>query len=136
MPKRRLSFKIRIPEYRAPRTAWRREIHHACAAAMREKGIVYSESDRLEVCLRLYLVPAKLAKVDVDNRLKDVMDALQGHVGGQGVKRRSLRALIPNDSQIFRASVEKLEVRAGMDNFGEIIVRKYKPGTKFKRSSG
>jgi Holliday junction resolvase RusA-like endonuclease len=126
MPKRPLTFKVRIPEYRAPRTAWRRSIHRIAAAAMRERGITYRPEDRLEINLRLYLAPAKLAVVDVDNRLKDAMDALQGHVGGGGRKHRALGALIPNDSQIWRATVEKAPAPAQSKGFGHLSVRKYR----------
>ena len=40
MPKRKLSLKVRIPEYKAPRNAWRRGIH---GAVMEEKEYIESE---------------------------------------------------------------------------------------------
>jgi hypothetical protein len=44
---------------------------------------------------------------DVDNRLKDILDALQARVGGPK-KVRKLVPLVPNDYQILRATVEKV----------------------------
>ncbi len=34
----------------------------------------YTPKDKLEIYLRLYLREPDLSKIDVDNRLKDVMD--------------------------------------------------------------
>ncbi len=38
---------------------------------------------------------------DIDNRLKDILDALQGRVGGSKGKK-PLKQIIPNDRQVFR----------------------------------
>jgi hypothetical protein len=68
--------------------------------------IRYLGGDRLEISVMLYLKPSHLAMSDLDNRLKDVLDALQGRAGGPKARRR-LNPIIPNDSQIWRATVEK-----------------------------
>ncbi len=48
---------------------------------MIETKIRYTPKDKLEIYLRLYFREPDLSRIDVDNRLKDVMDALQGQVG-------------------------------------------------------
>jgi hypothetical protein len=65
--------------------------------------------------------------VDVDNRLKDFLDALQGHVGGGGKKQRMVRPLIPNDNQIFRVIAEKcLPPKQRRHGRGHLTIRKHK----------
>ena len=44
---------------------------------------------------------------DVDNQLKDVLDALQGRMGG---KSRIAKSLIDNDSQIIAVTISKVLV--------------------------
>ncbi len=107
MPKQPLKLKVRLPKYRYPRNAWRRDIRKAVAARMIETKIHYTPKDRLEIYLRLYFREPDLSRIDVDNRLKDVMDALQGQVGGAGKKRPRPKKILPNDSQIYRVTVEK-----------------------------
>src|SRR5262245_19341966 len=106
MPKPRLKMKFRIPPYRSPRNAWRRAIHAEAVAARDRHGIRYSPSDHLEVSVMLYMPNADLAVNDVDNRMKDIFDALQGRAGGPKSKR-TIPAIIPNDNQIFRVEMEK-----------------------------
>ncbi len=53
---------------------------------MKAANVRYTSKDRLEIYLRLYFREPDLSKIDVDNRLKDVMDALQGQVECLGVK--------------------------------------------------
>jgi uncharacterized protein YfaA (DUF2138 family) len=60
---------------------------------------------------------------DVDNRLKDVMDALQGRAGGSKVRRR-LMAVIPNDVQIYRVVIAKSLSPAQSRGFGHLTVRR------------
>ena len=43
---------------------------------------------------------------DVDNRLKDVLDALQGRAGGSEALRL-LKQIVLNDSQIYRFTITK-----------------------------
>ncbi len=74
---------------------------------MRAANIVYSEADWLAVEVQFVMTPAMLQFHDVDNRLKDVLDALQARVGGPK-KIRRLAPIIPNDYQIVRATVEKV----------------------------
>jgi hypothetical protein len=87
---------------------------------MRAAGIVYSEADWLAVEVQLVMTEAMLRFHDVDNRLKDVLDALQARVGGPK-KVRKLPPLVPNDFQIIRASVEKV---AGEVLGGRLTIRR------------
>jgi hypothetical protein len=101
------ALEVSLPPYEAPRNAWRVKIHAAASEAMRVAGIVYSEGDWLAVEVQLVMTAAMLQFHDVDNRLKDVLDALQARVGGPK-KIRRLPPLIPNDYQIVRATIEKV----------------------------
>jgi Holliday junction resolvase RusA-like endonuclease len=97
------------------------------AEAIRTAGVGYSAEDRLELDVRIYLTKPALVMHDVDNRLKDIMDALQGHVQGTGKKGRALPALIPNDNQIFRVIVEKQAPSKQSHGQGHVTIRAYKP---------
>ncbi len=87
---------------------------------MRASGIAYSEADWLALDVQLVMTEAMLRFHDVDNRLKDVLDALQARVGGPK-KVRNLVPLVPNDFQITRASVEKV---AGNVLGGRLTIRR------------
>ena len=100
------ALEVSLPPYETPRNAWRVKIHAAAAEAMRAAGIVYSEGEWLAVEVQLVMTAEMLQFHDVDNRLKDVLDALQARVGGPK-KIRTLAPIIPNDYQIVRATVEK-----------------------------
>lgn len=109
MPKPRKTLRIRLLPYLAPRLKWRKSLLSAVRRAKRARGITYDESDRLALTIRLYLVGRNLDRIDVDNRLKDVMDALQGQIGGQGKKMKRPRdPIIKNDRQVWRVTIEKI----------------------------
>ena len=107
MPKRPLKISFRIPPYPSGRKLkWRHAIYAAADEARKQAGVKYTQRDRLEVHVRLYMDASLLASHDVDNRAKDVLDALQGRAGGS--KRvRQLSAIIPNNNQVFKLVVEK-----------------------------
>lgn len=128
MPKRRMTVKVRIPPYGRPRNLWRERIHEAARQAMDERGVVYVDGDRLELDVRIYLRDEAIEIHDVDNRLKDIMDALQGRVGGPK-KHRRLAALVPNDNQIYRVVIEKQAPPWQSGGFGHLTVRQYRPRT-------
>jgi hypothetical protein len=69
---------LRIPPYEAPRNAWRKKLHHVVLKRQRKSPVRYTEEDKLEVEIRLYIKGMGLTLHDVDNRLKDILDALQG----------------------------------------------------------
>lgn len=123
MAKRPLKLKIRIPPYETPRNAWRRKLHACVAAKQRESTVRYRILDRLEIEAMIYMKPVALRKHDVDNRLKDVLDALQGRAGGSK-SRRTLEPIIPNDCVVYRAIVEKREMPKQSRGDGHLIVRR------------
>jgi hypothetical protein len=67
---------------------------------------------------------AALLSHDVDNRLKDIMDALQGRAGGSK-KLRAYSPIIPNDKQIFRVIIEKSLPPPQSKGLGHLIITKY-----------
>src|SRR3989454_226712 len=84
MAKRRFTFSSLLPPYAPPRNEWRRRVHAAVLEAQAARGVGYSEGDRLEVRLELYLGGRPLAMMDIDDRVNDVIDALRGHIAGPG----------------------------------------------------
>lgn len=99
MAKRRLKIHFRIPPYVTPRNDWRRLIYDTASAEMRAQHVTYRADDVLAVSVILYFGNVAIRFHDVDNRLKDVLDALQGRMGGSKAVREH-QPLIPNDSQI------------------------------------
>ena len=127
MPKRPLKLHVRIPSYRGPRNAWRRSIHAAIVDAQSRSAARYDASDRLEVAVRFYMPASALTAHDVDNRLKDVLDAVQGRAGGS--KRvRTLSPIVPNDRQIFRVIVEKQLPPKQSRGLGHLTIRRLSGG--------
>jgi hypothetical protein len=126
MPKRPFKLKVRIPEYVAPRNSWREAIHRAVVEVQRQTSVRYEPDDRLEVELQLYFTDTRAAEIhDVDNRLKDCLDALQGRVGGTKSKaRRALKPIVPNDRQIYRVVVQKCLAPRQARGRGHLIVRR------------
>jgi len=106
MVKRKTKLTLRIPPYESPRNTWRQKIHRIALLEAKRSGISYRDSDKLELKVRLYLKKEPLFTHDLDNRLKDIMDALQGRAGGSK-KLHTLSPIIPNDKRIFRIVVEK-----------------------------
>jgi hypothetical protein len=80
MAKRKFKIHFRIPPYVTPRYDWRRLICDAARTEMQARGATYRSGDALAVTLVLYFGRA-IRFHDVDNRLKEVLDALQGRAG-------------------------------------------------------
>jgi hypothetical protein len=93
---------------------------------IQDRGKVqYSDKDKLEVEICFHLKNPKLTILDLDNRLKDVFDALQGFVGDKG-KSGELRPIIPNDNQIYRVIAEKrLAPKVNRAALSTIVIRRY-----------
>ncbi|MFH1038586.1 MAG: hypothetical protein V1789_07975 [PVC group bacterium] len=131
MAKRRLTLKFRIPSYVTPRNLWRTQIHEFATQKAKHCRVTYSEEDRLQIDVRLYLDGPALVIHDVDNRLKDILDALQGRVGGpKRIRKRN--PIIPNDSQVYRVTVEKLPPPKQSHGLGHVRIRKYVPSIEDK----
>ena len=125
MAKRPKTLTVRLPNFKTDSKQWRREMNEAVANAQRETRVQYGESDKLEIRIKFYLRDRKLTILDVDNRLKDVLDALQGFLGDKG-KKRLLTRIIPNDNQIYRIVAEKrLAPKANRESLGNLVIRRY-----------
>ena len=116
---------MRIPRYKFPRYSWRQAIHTEAFKAAKARGVSYSPDDQLEMLITLYLDEMGLRFHDVDNRLKDIMDALQGRVGGSKAGRQ-LEPIIPNDHQVFKVTIEKMLSPGQSHGMGHLVIRKYK----------
>jgi hypothetical protein len=125
MAKRPMTLKVRIPQYKTPRNQWRKEIHKAVMEKLQKTNISYSAVDTFEIIARIHFDRSSILSHDVDNRLKDILDALQGRAGGSK-KLKLLHKIIPNDNQIYKVIIEKLFPRKSHHSFGHLIIKKYK----------
>lgn len=118
-----------LPTYIKDRQEWRRQILNNVRRAAKLRGVRFESYDLLEVEVLLYLQRGKRHDIhDVDNRLKDILDALQGRFRGGGGKKRRL---IANDNKICRAVVEKRPTPKVLnskkkDTGGRITIRPFK----------
>ena len=125
MAKRSLKLTARIPNFMKDAKAWRRAIHAAIIEVQDKSNVRYSHTDKLEVEIRFHLQNPKLTILDLDNRLKDVLDALQGFIGDKG-KSGALKPIIPNDNQIYRLIAEKtLAPKVNRAALSTIVIRRY-----------
>ena len=115
------TIEVTLPKYVTPRNAWRELIHSAASDSMTSAGISYSDREQLSVEVCLYMDEGMLSFHDVDNRLKDVLDALQGRAGGPKSVHR-FRELIPNDRQVYRATVAKRAPPPGAQSGGTLTI--------------
>jgi len=119
-----MSLKIRLPRYETPRLKWRKLIYANLIEAVGKRKILYSKHDRLQLDIVLYFKNPAITFHDVDNRLKDIMDALQGRIGGSK-KIRKYKPIVPNDSQIYRVVVEKKISPKQGHEMGHLVIKKY-----------
>jgi hypothetical protein len=105
MAKRRFSISATLPAYAPPRNEWRRRVHAAVLEAQTFRGVGYRESDRLEMRVTLYLGARQLDVHETDERVKDIVDALEGRIAGRRSRRRI--APIVQSGQILRIILEK-----------------------------
>src|SRR4051794_8216162 len=100
-----MKLALRLPEYpgrglgdpnaSSKRLGWRVLIKKAARQALGDRPWPYTEDDKLELDIRLYFgTDRHVAIHDVDNRLKDIMDALQGALGGTKLERQRRRRLV------------------------------------------
>lgn len=106
MAKRRFTFSALLPPYAPPRNEWRRRVHAAVLEAQAGRGVGYSEGDRLELRLELYLGSRPLAMIDIEDRVNDILDALGGQIAGPRSHRR-IAPIVPSADQIRRIVLEK-----------------------------
>ncbi len=122
--KRRLKLTAKIPNYVADSVGWKTAIYNAVADAQRRARVRYADDDKLDVEVCFYLRGHKLTKLDLDNRLKQVGDALQGFINDKGAGGRT--PIIPNDNQIYRLTAEKrLPAKQNLEALSTITIRAY-----------
>jgi hypothetical protein len=120
------TIRVNLPGYQRDRYGWRRQILEAALRAKVDAGVSYAEEERFEVVVLLYLAPGKRHHIhDVDNRLKDILDALQGRFGPE----RATTRLIEDDRYISRAVIEKQPIPKSQpdDAGGKLLIRPYEP---------
>jgi Holliday junction resolvase RusA-like endonuclease len=130
---RKTTLKIRLPQYITPRLKWRIAINEELVKAIQNQKVTYFITDKLELIITLYLKDIALEFHDIDNRLKDIMDAMQGRAGGSKAKL-SIPRIIFNDSQIFKVTIEKKLPTKQSNGLGHLIIRKYKIPQSKRRS--
>lgn len=96
---------------------------------------MYKPSDRLELTVRLYLSGRALEIHDVDNRLKDIMDALQGRIGGSKALKPQA-PLLANDRQVWRVVIEKNAPPPQSHGMGHLIIRRLRAEVPIRKSRG
>ena len=102
---RRFTISATLPAYAPPRNEWRRRVHAAVLEAQTFRGVGYRDSDRLEMRVTLYLGQRDLDVHEIDERVKDIVDALEGRIAGRRSRRRI--APIVAGGQIARVILEK-----------------------------
>jgi hypothetical protein len=134
MPKLRMTLSFRIPPYKHPRNEWRQKIHRRAVEAAHDRGIPLKRIKKLPavaVNARLYLDKNAEEMNDVDNRLKDILDALQGHAGGpkgrKGKKRRLRPKIIENDKVVRQVLIRKSRTpNSRLGDGGNVTLRPFK----------
>jgi len=121
-------LKVRLPRYESPRNEWRKKLHIIIMTALKDKGIEYTTDQKLELRITLYLAEPYIRFHDVDNRLKDIMDSLQGRMGGSK-KEQLYKRLIPNDRQIYKVTIEKKQPPIQSHGLGHLEIIKYSENT-------
>jgi len=133
MAKAHKTLTVRLPAYpreknsgiSTRRLEWRSLILRAVRKQNRN-GIKYQKVEPLELHVRLYLGKSALTMHDLDNRLKDIMDALQGRIGGSKA-RKPRNPIIPNDSQVWRILAEKGAPPPQSHGLGHLTIRPFRP---------
>ncbi len=105
MAKRRFTISATLPPYAPPRNEWRRRVHAAILEAQTFRGVGYRESDLLELRVSIFLGQRLLDVHEIDERIKDIVDALEGRIDGRRSRRRI--APIVSTGQVRRVILEK-----------------------------
>lgn len=126
MPKEKKTLKVRLPLFKTPESEWRKDIYHAVSEILSKKNIRYTTEDHLEIWITLYFDESKIRFVDIDNRTKHILDALQGLTRGYKTKKRTFKPIIPNDNQVYRIIVEKAIAPKQSHGKGHLIIRQYR----------
>jgi hypothetical protein len=99
-------------------------VHAAVLDELARRGVGYQAADRLELRLALALEGRSLSVHAIDERVKDVIDALGGRIAGP----RSTRRIAPvvGDDQITRIVLEKAATRRRGRALGQLAIARYR----------
>jgi hypothetical protein len=122
--KRRFTISATLPQYAPPRNEWRRKVHAAILEAQTFRGVGYRESDQLELRVSIFLPSRPLDLHDVDERVKDIVDALEGRIAGRRSRRRI--APIVASGQIRRVILERDTRSLRGRPFGVLTISRYR----------
>jgi hypothetical protein len=89
------------------------------------RGVGYRDSDQLEIRISLALGDRPLDIHEIDERVKDVIDALEGRIAGPRSRRR-IAPIVPSSDQIRRIVLEKEPRRARRRALGELAISRYR----------
>jgi Holliday junction resolvase RusA-like endonuclease len=131
MASRTRTVRCTLPPYQKNRQRWRKLILQAARSAADAARADYGHTPPLDVSLLIYMTGRKRLLIhDVDNRLKDVLDALHGRFRAKA-KTKALR-LFENDNCVYRVVVEKRALPKKYKNRldsapgGHLSIRAYK----------
>ncbi len=125
MAKRRFSITAVLPQYSPPRNEWRRRVHAAVLEAQTRRGVGYRETDRVEVRITLAIGDRPLEIHEIEERIKDTLDALEGRIAGPRSRRR-IAPIIPDADQIRRIVIEKAPARGRARAVGQVAIGRYR----------
>ncbi len=125
MAKRRFSITVALPGYTRPRNEWRRRVHASVLDAQTRRGVGYRDADRVEVRITLFLGERPLDLHEIEERVKDVIDALEGRIAGPRSRRR-IAPIIPSPDQIQRIVLERSGGRGRRGALGELAISRYR----------
>ena len=123
--KRRFTISAVLPGYAAPSNEWRRRVHSAVLDAQTSRGVGYRESDRLELRIALFLGQRALDIHEIDERVKDILDALGGRIAGPRSRRR-IAPIVPLPDQIRRIILEKDTRSLRGRPLGQLTIARYR----------
>jgi len=123
--KRRFSITVPLPGYTRPRNEWRRRVHASVLDAQTRRGVGYRDADRVEVRITLFLGERPLDLHEIEERVKDVIDALEGRIAGPRSRRR-IAPIIPSPDQIQRIVLERSGGRGRRGALGELAISRYR----------
>ncbi len=125
MAKRRFSITAVLPPYAPPRNEWRRRVHGAVLDAQTRRGVGYRETDRVEIRIGLAIGDRPLEIHEIDDRVKDTLDALEGRIAGPRSRRR-IAPIIPDADQIRRIVIEKAPRGGRGRAVGQVAIGRYR----------
>ena len=125
MAKRRFSISAELPPYARPRNEWRRRVHAIVLDAQTRRGVGYRDADRLEIRITLHLGERTLDLHEIDERVKDVIDALEGRIAGPRSRRR-IAPIVPGRDLVRRIVLEKSGGRGRRGSLGELAISRYR----------